>query len=79
MDAKFTTVVGQLSLNNGQWETQAENQVAVREPKSADAPGAACAEAALYMASAILCDACSRFCIARLMASASSPFRERSR
>jgi hypothetical protein len=40
MDAKFTTVVGQLSLSNGQWATQAENQVAVREPKSADAPGA---------------------------------------
>jgi hypothetical protein len=40
MDAKFTTVVGQLSVIDGKWETRAENQVAVREPKSANAPGA---------------------------------------
>jgi hypothetical protein len=40
MTAEITTVIGQLSINEGKWRTHTPNQVAVREPKSADAPGA---------------------------------------
>lgn len=40
MTAEITTIVGQLSISEGKWRSQAPNQVAVREPKSADAPGA---------------------------------------
>lgn len=39
MTAELTTVVGQLSINGGHWRKETPNQVAVREPKSADAPG----------------------------------------
>src|SRR5262247_1278876 len=40
MTAEITTIIDQLSINQGKWRTHAPNQVAVREPKSADAPGA---------------------------------------
>ncbi len=40
MNAEITTVIGQLSINQGQWRNEAPNHVAVREPKAADAPGA---------------------------------------
>lgn len=40
MTAEITTVIGQLSIKDGKWRNNAPNQVAVREPKSADAPGA---------------------------------------
>lgn len=40
MTAKLTTVVGQLNIVGGAWRSDAPNQVAVREPKSADKPGA---------------------------------------
>ena len=40
MDAELTTTIGQLSINNGKWRNDPPNQVAVREPKSEDAPGA---------------------------------------
>lgn len=36
----LTTVIGQLSISQGIWRNAAPNQVAVREPKAADAPGA---------------------------------------
>lgn len=40
MTAEVTTIVGQLSINEGIWRSEAPNQVAVREPKSSDVPGA---------------------------------------
>jgi hypothetical protein len=40
MTAEIKTVIGQLSITGGTWRGDAPNQVAVREPKSADAPGA---------------------------------------
>ncbi len=40
MAAEITTVVGQLNIVGGAWRGDAPNQVAVREPKSADVPGA---------------------------------------
>jgi hypothetical protein len=40
MSADVTTVIGQLSLSEGKWRNKAPNQVAVREPKGVDAPGA---------------------------------------
>lgn len=40
MTAEITTIIGQLSISEGKWRTHTPNQVAVREPKSADAPGA---------------------------------------
>jgi hypothetical protein len=40
MNAEFTTIIGQLSIENNEYFSEAPNQVAVREPKSADAPGA---------------------------------------
>ncbi|MFN8454945.1 MAG: hypothetical protein U0401_09810 [Anaerolineae bacterium] len=40
MTAEITTVIGQLNLVGGAWRGDAPNQVAVREPKSAGAPGA---------------------------------------
>lgn len=40
MTAEFTTVIGQLYIVEGNWRGDAPNQVAVREPKSAGAPGA---------------------------------------
>ncbi|MCB9102106.1 MAG: hypothetical protein H6632_21400 [Anaerolineales bacterium] len=40
MTAEITTVIGQLSIREGVWRQEAPNQVAVREPKAADAPGA---------------------------------------
>lgn len=40
MTAEFTTVIGQLNIVGGTWRGDAPNQVAVREPKSAGAPGA---------------------------------------
>ncbi len=40
MNAEFTTIIGQLSISDGKWRSDAPNQVAVREPKAADAPGA---------------------------------------
>lgn len=40
MTAEITTVIGQLSIREGAWRQEAPNQVAVREPKAADAPGA---------------------------------------
>ncbi|MCB0214519.1 MAG: hypothetical protein KDJ52_34585, partial [Anaerolineae bacterium] len=40
MTAEITTVIGQLSIHEGEWRKDAPNQVAVREPKAADAPGA---------------------------------------
>ncbi|MBN1220137.1 MAG: hypothetical protein JXM69_14510 [Anaerolineae bacterium] len=40
MAAEIKTVIGQLSIAGGSWRGDAPNQVAVREPKSADAPGA---------------------------------------
>lgn len=39
MTAELTTVVGQLSISGGHWRKETPNQVAVREPKSADVPG----------------------------------------
>ena len=39
MTAEMTTVIGQFSIINGRWHNDAPNQVAVREPKSADGPG----------------------------------------
>jgi hypothetical protein len=36
----LTTVIGQLSISQGIWRNAAPNQVAVREPKAPDAPGA---------------------------------------
>jgi hypothetical protein len=40
MTAELTTVIGQLSIHGGDWRKDTPNQVAVREPKSADVPGA---------------------------------------
>jgi hypothetical protein len=40
MTTEIKTVIGQLSITEGAWRGDAPNQVAVREPKSADAPGA---------------------------------------
>jgi hypothetical protein len=40
MTAEITTVIGQLNRQGGAWRGDAPNQVAVREPKSADNPGA---------------------------------------
>lgn len=40
MSAEITTVIGQLSIVGGNWRGDAPNQVAVREPKGADKPGA---------------------------------------
>lgn len=40
MNVEITTMIGQLSLSNGHLRPDAPNQVAVREPKSANAPGA---------------------------------------
>ncbi len=40
MTAEITTVIGQLNIMGGNWRGDAPNQVAVREPKSAGAPGA---------------------------------------
>ena len=40
MTAEITTVMGQLNIEGGVWRGDAPNQVAVREPKSADTPGA---------------------------------------
>jgi hypothetical protein len=40
MTAEITTIVGQFSIKGGSWRSQIPNQVAVREPKSADVPGA---------------------------------------
>jgi hypothetical protein len=40
MTAEITTVIGQLNITGGNWRGDAPNQVAVREPKSAGAPGA---------------------------------------
>lgn len=40
MTAEITTVIGQLNIVGGSWRGDAPNQVAVREPKSAGAPGA---------------------------------------
>ncbi|MEW5957784.1 MAG: hypothetical protein AB1801_08680 [Chloroflexota bacterium] len=40
MSAEITTIIGQLKLVEGNWRGDAPNQVAVREPKSADKPGA---------------------------------------
>ncbi len=40
MTAEITSVVGQLSISGGKSRPNAPNQIAVREPKSADAPGA---------------------------------------
>ncbi len=40
MTAEITTVIGQLNIVGGTWRGDAPNQVAVREPKSAGAPGA---------------------------------------
>ena len=39
MTVELTTVIGQFSIVNGRWHNDAPNQVAVREPKSADRPG----------------------------------------
>ncbi len=39
MTAEITTIIGQLSIKEGKWRNKAPNQVAVREPKSADTPG----------------------------------------
>ena len=41
MTAEMTTVIGQFSIINGRWHNDAPNQVAVREPKSADGPAEA--------------------------------------
>lgn len=40
MNAEVTTVVGQFSIKEGNWRNETPNQVAVREPKAEDAPGA---------------------------------------
>lgn len=40
MTAEITTVIGQLNIVGGNWRGDAPNQVAVREPKSAESPGA---------------------------------------
>jgi serine/threonine protein phosphatase PrpC len=40
MTAEITTVIGQLNIVGGTWRGDAPNQVAVREPKAAGAPGA---------------------------------------
>lgn len=40
MTAEITTVIGQLTIREGAWRKDTPNQVAVREPKAADAPGA---------------------------------------
>ena len=40
MTTEVTTVVGQLSIKEGNWRNETPNQVAVREPKAEDAPGA---------------------------------------
>ena len=40
MNAEFTTIIGQLCIEDNEYFSEAPNQVAVREPKSADAPGA---------------------------------------
>jgi hypothetical protein len=40
MTTEITTVIGQFSIVNGIWHNDAMNQVAVREPKSADVMGA---------------------------------------
>ncbi len=40
MTAELTTVIGQLNIVGGNWRGDAPNKVAVREPKSAGAPGA---------------------------------------
>jgi serine/threonine protein phosphatase PrpC len=39
MTAEITTMIGQLNIVGGTWQSNALNQVAVREPKSADSPG----------------------------------------
>jgi len=39
MTVELTTIVGQLNIREGKWRNKAPNQVAVREPKSADTPG----------------------------------------
>ncbi len=40
MTDEITTVIGQLNIVDGKWQNEALNQVAVREPKSADSLGA---------------------------------------
>ena len=40
MTAEIKTRIGQLNIAGGAWRNDAPNQVAVREPKSADVPGA---------------------------------------
>jgi len=40
MTTDITTIVGQFSIVNGIWHNDADNQVAVREPKSAEVMGA---------------------------------------
>jgi hypothetical protein len=40
MNPEYTTIIGQLNIFNGQWRNDPPNQVAVRQPKSPDAPGA---------------------------------------
>jgi hypothetical protein len=40
MTAEIKTAIGQLTIVRGNWQNEAPNQVAVREPKSADGPGA---------------------------------------
>src|SRR5687768_6791101 len=39
MTAEISTVIDQLSISEGKWRSHTPNQVAVREPKAADAPG----------------------------------------
>lgn len=39
MSAEITTIVAQLNIIEGQWHSNAPNQAAVREPKSAEMPG----------------------------------------
>jgi hypothetical protein len=40
MNAEITTLIGQLSIESGEWHNGGRNQVAVREPTTADGPGA---------------------------------------
>ncbi len=40
MTAEITTIVGQLNIAGGKWRSNAPNQIAVREPKADDIPGA---------------------------------------
>lgn len=40
MTAEVITIIGQLNIRDGSWRSDAPSQVAVREPKAEDAPGA---------------------------------------